>query len=69
MSHIWEQIQQEDFGQFKIMPKGELELHCHTIEIHCGSKNYARSSSLNYSGSKIETKVSVGAFNHEGGPN
>ena len=46
--------------------KGELELHCHTIDIPAVVKITPESSSLNYSGSKIETKVSVGAFNHEG---
>ena len=46
--------------------KGELELHCHTIDIPAVVKITPASSSLNYSGSPITTKVNVGAFNHEG---
>lgn len=46
--------------------KGELELHCHTIDIPAVVKITPVSSSLNYQGSPITTQVKVGAFNHEG---
>lgn len=46
--------------------KGELELHCHTIDIPAVVKITPVSSSLNYQGSPITTQVNVGAFNHEG---
>ncbi len=46
--------------------KGELELHCHTLDIPAVVKITPVSSSLNYQGSPITTQVKVGAFNHEG---